>query len=238
MDSIGPEHRRASLETAAPPVEFGKSAGGLPLTFRPCSGDCDVLMIAGTHGEEPETTVILSRALRCHGGPFQKIAVILAANPDGMLLGTRGNANGVDLNRNFPTGDWREVPIRYRWHLEETAEVAIGTGAAPASEPETRALLSLIETLDPGLILSLHAPLACVDDPGETPAGRWLAERTGLPRVDEIGYPTPGSLGTWARERSISLITWEFPRESVEALSRVCVPVLREFFRKVESGSF
>jgi protein MpaA len=186
------------------------------------------LVIAGVHGEEPETTVILSRALRCLEIPPQEVACIPAINPDGLVLGTRGNARGVDLNRNFPTSNWQSEPVRYRWHLEEDSapDVAIQTGSHPGSEPETRALIELIECLKPDRIIALHAPLGCVDDPDDSAAGRWLADRAALPLVTNIGYPTPGSLGTWAQERELPLITWEFPPDSIEALSRDAVPVL------------
>ncbi len=221
--------RRADLRFSS--ERYGQSRNGTALEWiPPRDGACRTLVIAGLHGEEPETTVVLSRALRCLDEAPGSTACVLAVNPDGLALGTRGNARGVDLNRNFPAGNWQGEPVGYRWHLDEADAdpVPIHPGDAPSSEPETRALIDLIDRLRPRLVISLHAPLACVDDPDDSPAGRWLASRTGLPLVTEIGYPTPGSMGSWAIERRLPLITWEFPRESVEALSRDYVPVLLE----------
>ena len=86
-----------------PSLEYGRSVLGAPLLYYPCKSECKLLVMAGIHGEEPETTFLLSRVLRAFDESFDSIAFILCANPDGVALGTRGNANGVDLNRNFKT---------------------------------------------------------------------------------------------------------------------------------------
>ena len=85
------------------PDAYGLSHLGTPLEVWRPSGRCRLLIHAGIHGEEGETTVALSRALRLLSEPSPHCAVVLAANPDGLIRGTRGNARGVDLNRNFPT---------------------------------------------------------------------------------------------------------------------------------------
>ena len=92
------------------PDTYGRSRLGLPLEVWRPSGDCTLLLFAGIHGEEPETTLALSRALRHLSVPSPQCAVVLAANPDGLIRGTRGNAEGVDLNRNFPASDWQPSP--------------------------------------------------------------------------------------------------------------------------------
>jgi protein MpaA len=213
---------------ALPAQTYGRSHLGAPLEVWRPAGSCRVLVFAGIHGEEPETTVALSRALRHLAAPSPDCAVVLAANPDGLLRGTRGNARGVELNRNFPTRDWQPHPVAHRSTLDDPRDVELSPGEAPGSEPETRALLELIRELEPHQVVALHAPLACIDDPHRTPLGQWLAERTGLPLVEDVGYPTPGSFGTWGAERGIPVVTYELPLTTTDALVRRHVPVLVE----------
>jgi protein MpaA len=208
------------------PDVYGRSALGAPLEVWRPAGRCTLLVFAAIHGEEPETAFALSRALRQTAEPSPHCAVVLAANPDGVIRATRGNARGVDLNRNFPTADWRPEPVAHRSTLDDPQDVLLSPGAAPGSEPETRALIGLIEDLAPGTVIALHAPLACIDDANQSPLGRWLAHATGLPLVQGVGYATPGSFGTWGAEQGLAVITYELPLATTDALVREHVPIL------------
>lgn len=65
----------------------------------------------------------------------------------------RTNFNGVDINRNFP-GDWE---IEYTYGLVTTDPDAITyRGAEPASEPETRSVVSFMEQTKPRCVFSFH----------------------------------------------------------------------------------
>ena len=230
MSFLRPTEERGRVRFV--PEVYGASVRGLPLhVWLPGAGETDLLLFAAIHGEEPETTALLSKALRSLRVPPARCAVILSANPDGMLLGTRGNARGVELNRNFPATNWQEAPISARWSLEGD-RVTFSTGARPGSEPETRALMSLVERLRPQVVIALHSPLGCIDDPATSPLGRWLARATDLPLVPDVGYPTPGSFGSWCREIGQPVITYELPGQSVATLQTVHLPVLIELLTR------
>ncbi|MFN8615098.1 MAG: M14 family zinc carboxypeptidase [Vampirovibrionales bacterium] len=142
------------------------------------------------------------------------VVVVPALNPDGLVANTRQKAK-VDLNRNLITTNWGQAT--------DIAEKELGHpyygGPAPGSEPETQWLMQLMAHYCPQGILSLHTPYAVVnwDGPvssgGVSPAQQWaeaLSAVTGYPVTDDIGYPTPGSLGTYAGvERHIPVITLE-----------------------------
>ncbi|HEY5545892.1 MAG TPA: murein tripeptide amidase MpaA [Gemmatimonadaceae bacterium] len=210
------------------PTTYGRSVLGLPLEVWRPTGECRLLVFAAIHGEEPETTYALSRALRQLSEPPEHCAVVLAANPDGLTRGTRGNARGVDLNRNFPSEDWQPRPVTHRSTIEDVSDILLSSGEAAASEPETRALLSLIRELEPRAVIALHAPLACIDDANVSALGRRLAQRTGMPLVRDVGYPTPGSFGSWGSDHGVPVVTYEFPLAATEVLMRDHVPVLVE----------
>ncbi|HSR15140.1 MAG TPA: murein tripeptide amidase MpaA [Gemmatimonadales bacterium] len=217
------------------PTTYGRSVLGLPLEVWRPRGRCALLVFAGIHGEEPETTYALSRALRQLPDPPEDVAVVLAANPDGLIRGTRCNARGVDLNRNFPAGNWRAGPVTCRSTLEDPSDVVLSPGDGPGSEPEVRALLDLIAELEPRTVVALHAPLACIDDANDSRLGRRLAERTGMPLVRDVGYPTPGSFGSWCLDQGLPVVTYEFPLAATEVLMRDHVPVLVDLLLNPEA---
>lgn len=206
---------------------YGTSRLGAPLEiYGPQKGSDTCLVMAGQHGTEPESTVLLSSVLRAVPESELRCPVIPALNPDGLARGTRCNASGVDLNRNYPTSDWSSRPVFYSWNNDNPQDTELSAGSEPASEPETGALLKLVDELQPEYIISIHAPMECIDDPGPTRLGKWLSGETGLPLISDIGYPVPGSFGTWARENNIKLITFELPSDSIRNLRRRFTPVL------------
>ena len=211
---------------------YGHSHLGSALEVWRSAEPCRLLVFAAIHGEEAETTTALSRALRQLREPSPHCAVVLAANPDGLIRGTRGNARGVDLNRNFPTSDWQSDPVLHRSTLDAPRDVALSPGDSPGSEPETQALILLIRELEPEAVVALHAPLACIDDSNDSDLGRWLAERTGLPLVPDVGYPTPGSFGTWAAEKGLPVVTYEFGLTTPDDATHKHVPVLVELLTR------
>lgn len=166
------------------------------------------LIIAGMHGDEPKG-VFLARKLidrLAERNVANRVVIVPVVNPDGYQLRQRRNANGVDLNRNFPTVDWSAGPKRSRYH----------PGPSAASEPETRTLIKLVNTHQPRTIITIHSINGMRRCNNYDGPARELAEAmsklNGYPVTEQIGYPTPGSLGTWAgRERDIPTVTLELP---------------------------
>ncbi|MSO46919.1 MAG: murein tripeptide amidase MpaA [Thermoleophilia bacterium] len=215
--------------------EIGRSRGGLPLkVYRPVGADTiDGLLIAGIHGEEPETLLLARRLLERIDGTDTNWAILPCANPDGVLHGVRQNSAGVDLNRNFPSASWQPdhsftyppgAPVRKRQHRTNRSS----PGDAPGSEPETQALIALIEQLEPGLILDLHSPLALI---APTTAAdplivQRLAAAADLPVLPDIGSRTPGALRDWCSDRGVAAITYELEHAPLPALCERHLPGL------------
>jgi protein MpaA len=133
----------------------------------------------------------------------KRVVIIPVLNPDGLARRVRTNARGIDLNRNFPAGNWAPAPRH---------------GKSPGSESETRVILDLIRRYQPNRILAVHSPLHCInfDGPGEEMAAE-MARATGYPLKESIGYETPGSLGSYAgRDLGIPSITIEIERDATE----------------------
>lgn len=153
---------------------YGRSLLGAPLIWfpAPAASRESGLILAGTHGDENSSVVTLSCALRTLTPSLRRHHVVLCVNPDGCQLGLRANANGVDLNRNFPAANWKEGETVYRWNsAAEERDVVLLTGDKPGSEPETRALCQLIHRIQPARVVSFHDPLACIEDPRHSELG-------------------------------------------------------------------
>jgi hypothetical protein len=79
------------------------------------------------------------------------------------------------------------------------------SGERPASEPETQALIALIKKFQPKCIVHFHSWHPCLvytGSPGE-PYAKALSHNNNYPVKEDIGYPTPGSLGHygWMNEK-------------------------------------
>ena len=160
-----------------------------------------ILVIGVFHGEEPQGKFLIDEYLKKNS---PNLLFIPCLNPDGMAIGKRTNANGVDLNRNYPTKNWQ---------LTEKNEFF--GGESPASELETKFMIEVLEQYKPELILALHAPFKVVnyDGPAKEIAEK-ISQIINYPVEPSIGYPTPGSFGTYCGiERNIPTITLELDEE-------------------------
>lgn len=169
-----------------------------------------VLFIGGVHGDEPEgvrlAKDLLSWLNKCEEELFPWI-LIPCINPDGYEKNQRVNANGVDLNRNFPAKDWSAEAKTERYF----------PGLKPGSEKEVQALVQLIEDEKPLLIVHFHSWEPCIVYTGKTgqKAAEILGADTGYEVREDIGYPTPGSLGQYGwLEKSTPVICIEAQENS------------------------
>jgi murein peptide amidase A len=230
-DPPAPRLRERSQRGTIPfePERYGRSVQGRPLEVWLPTEPPRLLVAAGIHGEEPESTVLLSTVLRSLAGGELAAAVVLCANPDGIARGTRGNARGVELNRNFDAADWSPEAPRHHLTRSDPQDVILSPGERPFSEPESAALAQLIERLAPAAVVTLHAPLGCVIDAERSPLARALSAEAELPLVDAVPSPTPGNLESWCRERlGAAAVTFELPVISKdEALVRYAGLVAR-----------
>lgn len=162
------------------------------------------ILFGAIHGDEPLGVHLITQlfAELVARPPGRETWLIPALNVDGLLAGTKNNANDVDLNRNFAANNW-------------TAEHAAGyfPGKEPESEPETRALSQLIAQSGAQRLIALHSPYRTVNWDG---TGRALAEamgqKNGYGASADIGYPTPGSFGSkYGVDSGLEVITLEVP---------------------------
>jgi protein MpaA len=215
--------------------EYGRSREGVPLrVFRP-AGDGPVagLLTAAQHGEEADTALLVRRLLERVPATETRWAVIPVLNPDGLLAGTRQNAAGVDLNRNFPASTWEPgETFTYPPGIDPELRVLANRtnrsspGAHAGSEPETQALTALIERLDPPLVIDIHSPLELIYVRGDVPpdvAAR-LADSAGMPAQDEMEGHCPGAFDDWLSERGTAVIVYEIEHDGLPALCKRHLP--------------
>ncbi len=196
-------------------TSWAKSAGGreielYSLEHLSSKETSPILFIGGVHGDEPEgvrlTQDLLHWLQKNHNVANPENVhpwiIIPCLNIDGYLSKERTNANGVDLNRNFPSQDWHYEYKSARYF----------PGDQPGSEPEVQALVKLIEEKSPCLIVHFHSWEACVvytGHPGKS-AAEIIGRDTGYRISEDIGYPTPGSLGQYGwLEKKIPVICVE-----------------------------
>ena len=192
-------------ESPEPSVSVKKQLIGHSVAKRPIyaeimgEGSESVLFLASVHGNEWVGTPLLfslQKFLLEHPSWLdgKKIILIPMLNPDGWIDDMRSNRRRVDLNRNFPSDNYGRGL----------------TGEYPLSEPETQALKQVLDTFQPGLIISIHQPYRCVDYDGEE--SRDLASKmaisSGLP-LKKLGSRS-GSLGAFSQGK-YALITLELP---------------------------
>ena len=207
---------------ALPPDAFviGQSAGGRDiLAWRFGSGTQVLLLVGGIHGGFEANTVTLVREMIAHfqatpGDVLPGISLILvpSVNPDGLERGRvaegRFNGSGVDLNRNWgcewsAEAYWRNTPVN--------------PGNQPFSEPETRALASLVGETRPAAAVFYHSAANGVYMGDCRPGGgisgglaAVLGEAAGYPYGEPFtSYKVSGTAPNWLDGQGIPAVDLE-----------------------------
>jgi protein MpaA len=202
------KHGVAADAVAKPALVHHSAAGRVPLVRRVSLGRSvrnrpifafelgdprsprKVLVVGCIHGNEQAGVAVVNRIVAAPPKRGVDLWAIPTINPDGQAAGTRQNAHGVDLNRNFP---WRWQPLGPRG----TQQYA---GPRALSEPESRIAHSLIARLRPAVTIWFHQPLGVVDESGGSLAvERRFARLAGLPLRRLTRYP--GSAASWQDHR-------------------------------------
>lgn len=198
--------------------QLGKSVLGLPIVghFFGMTGP-KTLIFAAIHGDEPNTAFVANQLVEhLTKNPeayfARRVVVVPVANPDGLARGTRINAREIDLNRNFPAKNFA-IGKKGRYF----------GGELPASEPESQLLIELIDDWQPDRIITMHAITRGkhgnnFDGPAEGLA-KTMSHHNEYSVLKSIGYPTPGSFGSWAGiDRNIPTITLELPSDAAGSI--------------------
>lgn len=215
-------------------LESGSSLEGLPIpVFKTdIKASKYLYLLAGVHGDEVEGVYVLKELFQWlkmeHSLKDLPMIVIPILNVDGYKNQTRVNAHLVDLNRNLPTKDW----------VSTQKEARYNPGPKPLSEPENQFMVKLMDKYKPGFIMSFHTWKPILNYNGECEdVARYLAEFNQYEIASDIGYPTPGSLGTFAVEKYNSpVLTFECPelrkhRESLKDIWKENEEGLKKFFQ-------
>jgi protein MpaA len=186
----------AGLLLGAPPVAadprtvIGHSVDGRPIVEavdRAPRARLRMLVVGCIHGNETAGMRVARRLIAAAAPARSELDVVPTLNPDGVAAGTRGNAHGVDLNRNFP----------FAWRPLGGGEYS---GPGPLSEPESRAARDLIRRTRPEITIWFHQPFGLVDrSGGDVAIERRYARLAGLPLVGLRRYP--GSASSWQDHR-------------------------------------
>lgn len=193
------------------------SVRGAPIYLRdvkPADAKMRVLVTGAIHGDELSSASVALHWIRL--ATEEPLAMpqpvhwrfVPLLNPDGVLAQPpqRVNANGVDLNRNFPTPNWQRDAAVY-WEQRTRKDPRRWPGRQPLSEPESRFLHDQVQGFQPHLIVAIHAPYGVLDFDGPSVP----PSKLGRLYLDQVGI-FPGSLGNYAGvHKGVPVVTIELP---------------------------
>ncbi len=211
---------------------FGYTTDGLSIpAYKFGNRGPEIFIIGGVHGDEIEGIIAANGLLQAFSQSFTfklNLTLVPIFNLDGALRSQRRNARGVDLNRNLPTQDWSPTVAQEKYN----------PGPKANSEPENQSLVNYLKTQNPEFIISLHSWKPMLNINGDCEAvAKVISNHTGYIITDDIGYPTPGSLGTYCGlERQIPTITYEIERGlTAEPILKRHIPAIIEGLKVLEN---
>lgn len=203
---------------------IGSSVKGRGITaYQFGTGPNPIVYMGAMHGSEANSKTLMNEWFNeLNANPTKlggrSLVVIPAVNPDGVAAGSRLNARGVDLNRNFPASDWKSMVTS-----PESPQPTAAGGPYPLSEPESSAIASYIQRVRPRVVFSFHSAAAVVEanEAGDSvsiasiyaSAARYRA----VPKSQStpiFQYDTTGAMEDWMRDKLGS------PAVVVELLSK------------------
>ncbi|MFZ9984800.1 MAG: M14 family metallopeptidase [Ilumatobacteraceae bacterium] len=190
----------ASRTTAATDPILERRVIGTSLQGRPleayrlgAKGGVVVVVIGVIHGDEDAGLQITNELVKMSAPRGVELWVVPTMNPDGTALDQRGNANLVDLNRNFPYA-WAKMGKPGYWQF---------SGPKRASEPETKAIVRFMRQIKPELGIWYHQDLNMIS-PGKGFEGALrtkYSQLTGIPIKRITGGTYTGVAATWQRSK-------------------------------------
>ena len=172
--------------SAEPWETIGRSGEGRPIQALRVGSPrarVKVLVVGSVHGNELAGRAVIERLRGARPPRGTALWLVRDANPDGAAAGSRHNAAGVDLNRNFP----------FRWRPQDGV---YESGPGAASEPETQAMQRFIERERPRVTLWYHQALRIVvRSDGDPALERLYSRASGLPRKRLPSYH--GTATSW-----------------------------------------
>lgn len=200
------------------------------------NGSTTVLFTGGMHGSERSgytTMQAWADYLMEYGYKIpadKRVVIVPNTNPDGIAAGSRYSSKNVNIDRNFPTANWKA-------DIETTNGTLVnGGGTSAGSEPETRALMALTRQLKPRLEVSYHAQGRLVGAnkfKDSVSVGATYASIVGYQTMfydaeAVMGYPMTGEYEDWmGEEMNIPAILIELPSASGNYLNSQLSAMLR-----------